>query len=294
MALFTGSGVAIVTPFDQQGEVDYRKLEELVQYQIVHKTDAIIICGTTGETPTLSEEEHLECIRTAVHAAKGKVPVIAGAGSNNTRHAIGISKGAEKYGADGLLIVTPYYNKTTQKGLVAYFNEIAGATGLPIIAYNVPARTGLNMLPVTVAEINRIPNVVGIKEASGNIAQVGEVMQRCQGEIDLYAGNDSEIVPILSLGGSGVISVIANILPEETHDVVQRFMEGDWQGSLALQMKLFPVVSALFSEVSPGPVKHAMNLMGLGAGPVRSPLTAMEPANEALLIKALQDYGIQL
>ncbi len=293
MAIFKGAGVAIVTPFDEKLNVNYEKLGELIDYQIENSTDSIIICGTTGESSTLTEKEHMECIRYTVDKVAGRVPVIAGTGSNCTQTAIELSDDARRAGADGLLLVTPYYNKATQKGLVQHFTMIAKAVDLPIILYNVPGRTGCNLMPSTVAELfQNVDNIVGIKEASGNISQVVELMHRTQGEIDLYSGNDDQVVPLLSLGGIGVISVLSNILPRQTHDIVADFLKGDIKKSLETQLKLIPLIEALFCEVNPIPVKKALNLMGFQVGSLRSPLTEMEEANAERLMKAMKDCGI--
>ena len=280
MALFKGAGVAIVTPFNERFEVDYEKLGELIEFQIANKTDSIIICGTTGEASTLTHEEHLECIKYTVKKVNKRVPVIAGTGSNCTDTAIFLSKEAEQHGADGLLVVTPYYNKATQKGLIGHYTAIAKSVSLPIIMYNVPGRTGCNMLPQTVATlVKNVDNIVGIKEASSNIAQVAEIMSLTKGNIDLYSGCDEMIVPVMSLGGVGVISVLSNIAPKETHDMVAKYLEGDVNTSRDLQLKYLPLINALFCEVNPIPVKAALNLMGFNVGPLRMPLTEMEPAN---------------
>ncbi|TAH64420.1 MAG: 4-hydroxy-tetrahydrodipicolinate synthase [Anaerolineaceae bacterium] len=294
MALFKGAGVAIVTPFNEKYEVDYEKLGELIEFQITNKTDSIIICGTTGEASTLTHEEHLECIKYTVQKVNKRVPVIAGTGSNCTDTAIYLSKEAESFGVDGLLVVTPYYNKATQKGLIAHFTAIANSVSLPIIMYNVPARTGCNMLPQTVATlVKNVDNIVGIKEASSNISQVADIMSLTQGKIDLYSGCDEMIVPILSLGGIGVISVLSNIAPRETHDMVIKYLEGDVNASRDLQLKYIPLINAIFCEVNPIPVKAALNLMGLGAGPLRMPLTEMEPANVERLRNELKNCNIE-
>lgn len=295
MAIFRGAGVAIITPFKENMEVNYEKLGELIEYQIANGTDSIIICGTTGEASTLTHEEHLECIRYAAHKVNKRIPVIAGTGSNCTETAVYLSIEAEKYGADGLLVVTPYYNKATQKGLIEHFTDVAKSVDLPIIMYNVPGRTGCNILPKTVAHlVKNVDNIVGIKEASGNIAQVASLMNLTEGNIDLYSGNDDQILPLLSLGGLGVISVLSNIAPRETHDMVARYFDGDIKGSRELQLKAIPLVEALFCEVNPIPVKAAANLMGFEAGGLRKPLTDMEPENKEKLIKAMRDFGIQL
>lgn len=293
MAIFEGAGVALVTPFQEDGSVDYAKLKELVEYQIAHGTDAIIICGTTGEASTLTHEEHLECIRKCIEYVNGRIPVIAGTGSNCTDTAVYLSTEAEKYGADALLIVTPYYNKATQKGLIAHYTAIANAVSLPIIMYNVPGRTGCNIQPETAVELARnVKNIVAIKEASGNISQVVKLMSLAQGCIDLYSGNDDQIIPILSLGGKGVISVTSNVIPEDTHLLVRKYLDGDTKGALELQLKAINLCNALFCEVNPIPVKKAVELMGLCGGTVRMPMTEMEPQNVERLQKAMKEYGI--
>lgn len=293
MAIFTGAGVAIVTPFKENSDVNYDKLEELLEFQIKNGTDSIIICGTTGEASTLTHDEHLECIRFTVEKVKNRVPVIAGTGSNCTDTAIFLSKEAQSVGADGLLVVTPYYNKATQKGLISHYTDIAKSVDLPIIIYNVPGRTGCNILPPTVATlVKEVDNIVGIKEASGNIAQVAQLMHLTQGDIDLYSGNDDQIVPLLSLGGKGVISVISNIAPRETHDIVEKYLEGDTKSSCNLQLKYLPVMDALFCEVNPIPVKMALNFMGFDVGGLRKPLLDMEPENAIKLKKALIECGL--
>ena len=295
MAIFKGAGVAIVTPFTEKNEVNYDKLGELIEYQIAEGTDSIIICGTTGEASTLSHEEHLECIRYTVDKVAKRVPVIAGTGSNATDTAIYLSQEAQRYGADALLLVTPYYNKATQKGLIAHFTEVAGAVSVPIILYNVPGRTGCNLLPKTVAALfDTVPNIVGIKEASANIAQVAEIMQLTGGKIDLYSGCDEMVVPIMSLGGSGVISVLSNIAPKDTHDMVIKFLEGDVAGSRELQLKYLPLINALFSEVNPIPVKKAVNLLGFQAGTLRMPLSEMETENADRLLAEMKKVGIKI
>ncbi|NLK03016.1 MAG: 4-hydroxy-tetrahydrodipicolinate synthase [Clostridiales bacterium] len=295
MTLFKGAGVAIVTPFNEKNEVDYDKLGELIEFQISNKTDSIIICGTTGEASTLTHEEHLECIKYTVKKVNKRVPVIAGTGSNCTDTAIYLSKEAQEHGADGLLVVTPYYNKATQKGLIGHFTAIANSVSLPIIMYNVPGRTGCNMLPQTVASlVKNVDNIVGIKEASGNIAQVAEIMSLTQGNIYLYSGCDEMIVPVMSLGGSGVISVVSNILPRETHDMVAKYLEGDINTSRDLQLKYLPLINALFYEVNPIPVKAALNLMGYKVGSLRMPLTDMEPVNVERLRAEMINCDIKL
>ena len=293
MALFTGAGVAIVTPMKANGEVNYEKLGELLEFQIAGGTDSIVICGTTGEASTLSHEEHLDCIRYTVDKVAKRIPVIAGTGSNCTETAIYLSKEAEKAGVDGLLLVTPYYNKATQKGLIAHFTETAKAVNIPALLYNVPSRTGCNLLPETVASlVKNVDNIIGVKDATGNIGQTMQTMYLCQGDIDLYSGNDDQIVPILSAGGKGVISVLSNVAPKETHDICVKFFEGDVKGSLELQLKYLPLVNNLFSEVNPIPVKAALNLMGMEVGPLRLPLTEMEDVHKAKLAEVMKELGI--
>ncbi|MCI8851921.1 MAG: 4-hydroxy-tetrahydrodipicolinate synthase [Lachnospiraceae bacterium] len=293
MSIFTGAGVAVITPMKENGEVNYPKLAEILEDQIAKGTDSIIACGTTGEASTLTHEEHLEVIRFTVEQVKGRVPVIAGTGSNCTETAIYLSVEAEKHGADALLVVTPYYNKATQKGLIAHYTAVAEAVKLPIIMYNVPGRTGCNILPETAAYLaEHVENIVAIKEASGNISQVAKLMQLAGGKIDLYSGNDDQIVPLLSLGGQGVISVLSNVAPKETHDIVAKWMEGDMKGSMELQLRALPLIDQLFCEVNPIPVKAAMNLMGWEAGPLRMPLTEMEEAHKENLKAAMKEFGI--
>lgn len=298
MSIFTGAGVAIVTPMNEDGSVNFEKLGEIIEYQIAHKTDCIIICGTTGESSTLTHEEHLACIKYAVEKTNGRIPVIAGTGSNCTETAVYLSKEAEKYGADGLLLVTPYYNKATQNGLVEHFTTIADSVKIPIILYNVPSRTGCNILPATAIQIaKKAKNVVAVKEASGNISQVAELakMIRENGlDFDIYSGNDDQIVPVLSLGGKGVISVLSNIAPEQTHEIVSAYLSGDVKKSLDMQLEALDVVNNLFSEVNPIPVKAAMNMMGFQVGPLRRPLTTMEPQNQEKLKAAMTAYGIEI
>ena len=293
MAIFKGAGVAIVTPMHADGSVNFEKLEETIDYQIENGTDSIVICGTTGESSTLSEEEHIECIRTAISRTAGRIPVIAGTGSNSTETAIYLTKEAEEAGADGALVVTPYYNKATQKGLVAHYTEIAKHTDMPIILYNVQSRTGVNIAPETAVTLAKTcDNIVGIKEASGNLSQVAEVAYESQGELDIYSGNDDQILPVLSLGGKGVISVLSNVAPQETHDMVAKFMAGDTKGALDIQMKYLEVIHKLFCEVNPIPVKRAVAEMGYCRDLLRRPLTEMEEGNAQQLIKAMKETGI--
>lgn len=293
MSLFTGSGVAIVTPFSGK-EVNYDELGHLIEFQIENGTDSIIICGTTGESSTLTDDEQIECIRFTVDKVNKRIPVIAGTGSNDTPHAIELTRRAEEVGADGVLLVTPYYNKTTQKGLIEHYTDIANATNLPIVLYNVPGRTGLNITPKTAFELSKIDNIIAIKEASGDIAQAVELAALCGDRLDIYSGNDDQIVPLLSLGAKGVISVMANVVPRETHDMVQKFLAGDIAGSREIQLKLFPIFKALFVEVNPIPVKAALSLMGYPVGPCRKPLTSMEPHNLENLKKAMIDVGLTI
>lgn len=294
MSVFTGAGVAIVTPMTETGEVNYPKLEELLEYQIANGTDSIIICGTTGESSTLTHEEHLEAIRFTIEKVAGRIPVIAGTGSNCTDTAVYLSVEAEKYGADALLLVSPYYNKATQKGLIAHFTKIANSVKIPVILYNIPGRTGVNITPETLAYLaHNVENIVGVKEASGNISQVAKIAQLAGDELDIYSGNDDQIVPLLSLGGKGVISVLSNIAPQETHDIVAKFMEGDVSGSCKLQLKALPLIDALFCEVNPIPVKTAMNMLGWDVGPLRMPLSPMEEAHKACLQKEMDAFGIK-
>ena len=293
--IFKGAAVALVTPMNQDGTVNYEKLTELIEFQIKGGTDAIVACGTTGEASTLTHEEHINVIRHTVEKVAGRVPVIAGTGSNSTETAIYLSKEAEKAGADALLLVTPYYNKATQKGLVEHFVKTAEAVKIPAILYNVPSRTGCNILPATVKEIaRRASNVVAIKEASGNISQVAELASIMDENFAIYSGNDDEIVPLLSLGGIGVISVLSNIAPKETHDIVASYLDGDVKKSTRLQLEAIDLIKSLFIEVNPIPVKTALNLMGMNAGPLRLPLTEMDGANVEKLKKSLTDYGISL
>lgn len=295
MSLFKGSGVAIITPFNTKGDIDYNELGKIIEFQIKNKTDAIISCGTTGEASTLVDEDHIACLKFTIEKAKKRIPVIAGTGSNDTEHAIKLSKAAKDIGADGLLVTTPYYNKTTQKGLLEHYKAISKSVkDMPIIVYNVPSRTGLNILPSTAYELSKIDNIIGIKEASGNISQVAEVAAICGSNFDIYSGNDDQIVPVLSLGGKGVISVVANILPKDTHDLCQKFFDGDIQGSLDLQLKMFELIKALFIEVNPIPIKKAMELMGYNVGRCRMPLTTMETKDTKKLKDKMTEYGIKL
>ena len=293
MALFEGAGVALVTPFKENGEVNYEKLEEIVEEQIAGGTDAIIACGTTGEASTMTHEEHLDVIEYICRVTKKRIPVVAGTGSNCTETAVYLSAEAEKRGADGLLLVSPYYNKATQKGLMAHFTAVADAVKIPVILYNIPGRTGVTIKPETIAALCRdVDNIVGVKEASGNFSAIATLMSLSDGKVDLYSGNDDQIVPLLSLGGKGVISVLSNVAPRQTHDICASYFAGDVKTSAALQLKAIPLITELFSEVNPIPVKAAMNMMGKGVGPLRMPLTEMEPQNQEKLKRAMADYGI--
>lgn len=294
MSIFQGAGVAIVTPMKPDGEVNYEVFAKLIEFQISNNTDAIIVCGTTGEASTLTHEEHIECIRFCVQQVAKRVPVIAGTGSNCTQTAIYLSKEAQKAGADGLLLVTPYYNKATQKGLKEHFKLIAQAVDIPIILYNIPGRTGgVNLLPETIVSLcEEEANIVGVKDATDNFIQYAKLMALAEGKVDVYSGNDNQIVPFLSLGAKGVISVLSNIAPQQTHDICAKYFEGNVEESARLQLKAIELITALFSEVNPIPVKKAMNLMGLEAGTLRRPLTEMEDVNAAKLEQAMKNYGI--
>ena len=293
MAIFKGAGVAIITPMHEDGSVNYEKLEEILEFQIANSTDAVIICGTTGESSTMTHGEHLKTIKFAVDKVAKRVPVIAGTGSNCTETAIMMSKEAASYGVDALLVVTPYYNKATQKGLIAHYTAIANAVPeTPIIMYNVPSRTGCNLQPATVAAL--VKNIVGIKAASGDLSQIAKMMSMAGEDLELYSGNDDQILPIMSLGGLGVISVLSNVAPKQTHDIVMKFMEGDTREAARLQLEAIPLINALFCEVNPIPVKTAMNMMGMEVGPLRMPLCEMEESNKETLAKAMKDYGLKL
>ncbi len=293
MAIFKGAGVAIVTPMKENEEVDYDRLEELIDWQIGEGTDCVIIAGTTGESSTLTTEEHAKVIESAVHFARHRVPVVAGTGSNCTREAVHLSQEAERAGVDGLLAVTPYYNKATQGGLVDYYTRIADAVSLPIIMYNVPGRTGCNILPETAAELfTKVENIVGLKEATGNVAQASRTMYLTDGRLDLYSGEDGIVVPLMAIGAIGVISVWSNVAPRDVHEMCEKFFAGDVAGAAAIQRKAQPLIDALFSEVNPIPVKRALKLLGRDAGPLRSPLTEMTEKNAAALENAMREYGL--
>ncbi len=293
MSVFTGAGVAIVTPFKGNLEVDYEKFAQLIEEQIAGGTDAIIVCGTTGESSTLTHEEHLDVIKYCVETVKGRIPVVAGTGSNCTETAVYLSTEAEKYGVDGLLLVSPYYNKATQNGLYKHYKTIADSVKVPCILYNVPSRTGCNIAPETIVRLcTDIENIVGVKEASGNISQIVKLMSIADGKVDLYSGNDDQIVPLLALGAKGVISVLSNVAPKQAHDICAKYFAGDVEGSCAEQLRAIPLCNALFCEVNPIPVKKALNLMGKEVGSLRPPLTDMEEENAAKLEKAMKEYGI--
>lgn len=293
MAIFEGAGVALVTPFKENGEVNYEKLEEIVEEQIAGGTDSIIVCGTTGEASTMSHEEHLDVVGYVCKVTGKRIPVIAGIGSNCTETAVYLSAEAQRRGADGLLLVSPYYNKATQNGLKAHFKAVADAVKIPILLYNIPGRTGVTILPQTIADLcKNVENIVGVKEASGNFSAIATLMNLADGKVDLYSGNDDQIVPLLSLGGKGVISVLSNVAPRQTHDICAAYFEGDTARSAKLQLDAIPLITELFAEVNPIPVKAAMNLMGRNVGPLRLPLTEMEPQNQEKLKAAMIAYGI--
>ncbi len=290
--IFTGAAIAIITPMNADGSINYDKLGELIDTQIENCTDAIVICGTTGEASTMTDEEHLECIRFAVKRTAGRVPVIAGTGSNDTRYAIELSKEAEEIGADALLLVTPYYNKSTQKGLIQHFTAIADAVNIPIILYNIPGRTGVNIEVSTVKELAKHKNIVAVKEASGNISYTAKLIAECGDVIDVYSGNDDMIVPIMSLGGKGVISVLSHVIPKQTHMMVQYCLENNYAEATKLQLEYLDLCNDLFIEVNPIPVKEAMNMIGFAAGPCRMPLCEMTDEHKAALRATLAKHGL--
>lgn len=293
MPIYKGSGVAIITPMNEDESVNYDKLEELVNFHVDNGTDSIIIVGTTGEGSTLTEEEHIACIKRTVEFAKGRIPVVAGTGSNCTATAVELTKHARECGADAALVVSPYYNKTTQKGLLAHFSAIADSCDIPIILYNIPGRTGVTIQPETIATLIKTKsNIVGVKEASGDFGAVAKTMNLLDGNIEFYSGEDAMVVPLLSMGGMGVISVTANIIPQYTHDMCQAFFDGDTAKAAKMQRDVVPLVDAMFCEVNPIPVKVAMNLMGMNVGPLRLPLCQMEPVNEAKVKTALENFGL--
>ena len=293
MSIFTGAGVAIVTPFQENGEINYDKLDELIDYHCENGTDSIIICGTTGESATMTEEEHMECVKFAIERTKKRIPVIAGTGSNCTRTAVEMSREAAENGADGLLVVTPYYNKATQQGLIAHYTAVAREAKAPIIMYSVASRTGCNIEPATVAElVKNVDNIVGVKEASGNISQVAKIAQLCGDELNIYSGNDDQVVPLLALGGKGVISVVSNVKPELVHNCCKAFFDGDTAKARELQLEMLPLADALFCEVNPIPVKYAMNVLGWEAGECRLPLVEPSEAHKEYIEKALRAEGL--
>ena len=289
---FSGSGVAIVTPMHEDGTPNYEKLDELLEMHVANKTDAIVICGTTGEASTLPDDQHLELIRYTVEKIAGRIPVIGGTGSNYTDHAIEFSKKAEEFGCDGLLCVTPYYNKTTQKGVVEHFKAIANSVSIPVILYNVPSRTGMTISIPALKELAKVDNIVAIKEASGNISYATQIRREVP-ELYVYSGNDDMIVPMMSIGGKGVISVVANILPEETHNICAFYEEGKTDEALKLQLDMLDVINNLFIEVNPIPVKEAMNILGYEVGPVKLPLCPMEDKNREILANSMKEYGVK-
>ncbi len=290
--IFTGAGIAILTPMHADGSINWEEFGRLIDWQIENSTDAIIVCGTTGESSTMSDEEHLNAIRFAVERAAGRVPVVAGAGSNDTAYAVNLAKESKEAGVDGILVVTPYYNKTSQRGLIAHYNTIADATDLPMILYHIPGRTGVTIAPQTFKELSRHPNIVAVKEASGNISKIAETKYLCGDDLDLYSGNDDQIVPILSLGGIGVISVLSHVAPKATHDICQLYFDGKVKESARLQLECMDLIHALFIDVNPIPVKDAMNQMGFAAGPCRMPLYPMSDGDRAVLTAALKNHGL--
>lgn len=290
--VFTGAGVAIVTPMNADGSVNYAKLRELIDFQIENSTDAIIICGTTGESSTLTDSEHVECIRIAVEQTRKRVPVIAGTGSNDTRYAIELSKEAQGLGADALLLVSPYYNKTSQRGLVAHFTAIADSVDIPIILYNIPPRTNVNIAIDTFVELSKHKNIVAVKEAGGSISYVAEIIAACGENLDVYSGNDDQIVPIMSLGGKGVISVLSNIMPKETHVMTKLCLENNFHEAAKMQIELLKLINNLFIDVNPIPVKEAMNLMGMNVGECRLPLIRMEQKKIDALAESMKKAGL--
>ncbi|WP_294479393.1 4-hydroxy-tetrahydrodipicolinate synthase [uncultured Ruminococcus sp.] len=292
--IFTGAGVAIVTPMNADGSINFDKLGELIEWQIAEGTDAIIICGTTGESSTMGDDEHVEAIRYAIEKVNHRIPVIAGTGSNHTEYAVGLSKKAEELGADAVLLVTPYYNKTSQKGLIVHYTTIANAINIPIILYNVPSRTGVNITPETLKELSKVKNIVAVKEASGNISQIARVAALCGDELDIYSGNDDQIVPIMALGGKGVISVLSNVMPKETHEITQLCLKNKYPEANAKMNKLldFANSNGLFCDVNPIPVKEALNLMGWDVGECRLPLVKMEDAKIEKLRAKMAELGL--
>jgi len=289
--IFKGCGTALATPFDKNG-INFKVFEEMIENQIKNNVDALIVCGTTGESATMTEKERKDAIKFVVDIAKKRVPVIAGTGSNNTIQAIAMTKYAEEVGCDACLVVTPYYNKTTQAGLVAHYKAIAESTKLPIILYSVASRTGVNILPETCLELSKIPNIIAIKEASGNISQIAKIKQLCKDNLNIYSGNDDQVIPILSVGGIGVISVLSNVAPKYTHDMCMKFFDGNLKDSLEMQLKALDLISALFSEVNPIPVKHALKLAGFDFGIPKLPLVELTDKNKAILEKAMKEMNL--
>ena len=295
MSIFTGAGTAIVTPFKASGEIDFNKFEELIEDQIAGSIDCIVVAGTTGEAATMSDEEQLAAIKFTCDVVKGRVPVVAGTGSNNTAHAIHLSVEAEKLGADGLLLVSPYYNKATQNGLKAHFTAIANSVKIPSILYNVPSRTGMNIAPATIVDLcKNVDNIVAVKEASGNFSAIAQIMNMADGCVDVYSGNDDQIVPLMAMGGKGVISVLANVAPAETHALTQHCLNGDFKAAMELQSGYLDLINALFCEVNPIPVKKAMEMIGWNAGPLRLPLVEMTAEHAAMLKAELDKMGCKI
>ncbi len=290
--IFTGAAVAIATPMNADGSINFDRLGALIDFNIDNGTDAIVICGTTGESATMTDEEHVECIRFAVEKTAKRVPVIAGTGSNHTEYAVNLSKKAEALGADAILTVTPYYNKTSQTGLVAHFTAIANAVSIPMILYNVPSRTGVNITPETCLKLSKVENIVAVKEASGNISQVAKIAALCGDDLTIYSGNDDQIVPIMALGGKGVISVLSNCMPFETHEICQLCLDGNFAEANKKFLNVLDFANALFCDVNPIPVKEALNLMGFNAGPCRMPLVEMSEANKELLAASMSRLGL--
>ncbi len=292
MSIFTGSCVALVTPFNDDGSINFDKFIELLDYHLEHKTDAVLICGTTGEASTIDDKDQIECVRLAAKHINKRMPVIAGAGSNDTAHAVSLAKESEKAGADGLLIVTPYYNKTSQKGLIAHYTAIAEAVNIPIILYNVPGRTGMKIAPETCAELSKIPNIVAVKDATGDISSVAKTAALCGSSFDIYSGNDDQTLPILSLGGKGVISVTANIIPDEMHDICEAYFNGNHDKARQIQLDILGIFDAMFCDVNPMPVKEAMNILGYGVGPCKLPLVDISEAHIGYVKSELKKFGL--
>lgn len=293
MAIFEGAGVAIVTPFKETGEINYSKFEELVEEQIAGGTDCIVVCGTTGESATMTHDEHIRAIQFVCDIVDKRIPVVAGTGSNCTETSVYLSQAAEAAGADGVLLVTPYYNKSTQKGLKIHFSDIARSVKIPALLYNIPSRTGVNLTPETIVWLcKNVENIVGVKEASGNFSAIAKIASLSNGWVDIYSGNDDQTVPMLALGARGVISVLSNIAPRKVHDMCDLYFRGKTEESMKLQLEAIPLIEALFCEVNPIPVKEAMNLMGRNVGPYRKPLVEMEPENRERLIRAMKGYGL--